>query len=189
MSNDSSLTHKPEVAPCLLRTWQTLETEIYHWLLKQTEDEALSSDLLQETFLKALQLESEFCSINNQKAWLYRVAHNLLVDNKRREDRHFDLDITKIDIVCDVEERPTVDKLSQCLPKALKQLNEQDRTIITQCDLQGCSQQQFAQENHLSLTATKSRIQRARNKLRAILLKQCHIRFDEHHQVCSFHPD
>ena len=189
MSDNSPLTHKTGAVPCLLSTWQAIETELYYWLIKQTEDESLASDLLQETFLKALQLKQAFCAIDNKKAWFYRVAHNLLVDSKRREDKYADLDITKIDIICEIEERPTIDKLSQCLPKALDKLSEQDRIIITQCDLCGCSQQQFAQQHHITLSATKSRIQRARSRLRVILLKQCHIRFDEHHQVCSFHPN
>ncbi|RBM47914.1 hypothetical protein DLR65_13880 [Vibrio tarriae] len=36
----------------------------------------MSFDLLQDTFLKALQQRQAFCDIQNQIAWLYRVARN-----------------------------------------------------------------------------------------------------------------
>lgn len=189
MSKSAFLTPSQGAVPCLLTTWETTETELYYWLVKQTADESVAADLLQETFLKALQQQRSFCDIDNQKAWLYRVAHNLLVDSQRREGKRSHIDISDIELVCEEVETPTVDKLCQCLPKALNKLSTCDRTIITECDLLGCSQQQFAKQHQLTLTATKSRIQRARTKLRDVLLKQCHIVLDEQQKVSSFHPD
>ncbi|MGY5650222.1 sigma factor-like helix-turn-helix DNA-binding protein [Vibrio cincinnatiensis] len=83
---------------------------------------------------------------------------------------------------------PTVDSLAQCLPKALRRLDPVDKMIIEACDLNGMSQHAFAQQHGLSLSATKSRIQRAREKLRQTLKTQCQIRFDDQQRVCCFVP-
>ncbi len=179
--------NRTAVVPCLLETWHLSESQLYHWLLKQSGDAELSFDLLQETFLRALQRGKAFCDIENQRAWLYRVASNLLVDELRKPT--FVPVPDDLSLAPETLARPAVDSLAQCLPKALLQLSVAEREIIQQCDLAGMAQQTFANTHHLTLPATKSRIQRARKKLKQILKTQCHIRFDEQQRVCCFYSD
>jgi RNA polymerase sigma-70 factor (ECF subfamily) len=49
-----------------------------------------------------------------------------------------------------------------CLPRVLSELSAEDREAITLCDLQGMAQAEFARTTGLSLSAAKSRVQRAR---------------------------
>lgn len=183
-----SHTANQSAAPCLLQSWQLSESEIYHWLVKQSGDSQLSFDLLQETFLRALQQQKQFCDIKNQRAWLFRVAHNLLLDALRRQPKNVDL-ASYLQLASPSSEgHATVESLAQCLPKALTKLSVAEQEIIRQCDLQGLSQQAFADAHQLSLSATKSRIQRARKKLKQVLQQQCQIRFDEQQRVCCFIP-
>lgn len=177
-----------DVMPCLMQTWHLHESQLYYWLLKQTEDEALSFDLLQETFLKGLQQKESFCDIQNQKAWLYRVAYHLFIDNVRHQKSIPSFDIHEVELSIENEESPAVASLAQCLPKALMQLNAQDRAIIQACDLEQMPQYEFAKQQGLTLEATKSRIQRARQKLKKVLQSQCQIRFDDNARVCCFIP-
>ncbi|RKF18689.1 sigma-70 family RNA polymerase sigma factor [Alginatibacterium sediminis] len=172
--------------PCLMETWHLSESELYHWLLKHTNDPQLSFDLLQDTFLKALQQEQDFCDILNQRAWLYRVTRNLLVDRQRKANQEQNLPLLDYEPLWVEQEVYAIDSLAQCIPKALNKLSPSESQIIQQCDLQGMSQQSFASEHGLTIVATKSRIQRARKKLKTILQKQCHIQFDEQQRVCCF---
>jgi RNA polymerase sigma-70 factor (ECF subfamily) len=175
--------------PCLLSSWEQVENSLYHWLNKQTHDNELAFDVLQETFLRALQLNQSFCDIENHKAWLFRVASNLLVDEWRKQHRNEPLDIKDYaDIEHEELEPLPVDSLAQCLPKALACLSADDRDVIEYCDLQGHSQLEFSQLRNLSISAVKSRVQRARVKLSTHLKTNCQIRFDENNRVCCFFP-
>ncbi|WP_165313899.1 sigma-70 family RNA polymerase sigma factor [Vibrio ziniensis] len=180
---------QPSPVPCLLDTWAATETDLYRWLTQHCSCQDLAFDLLQETFLRALQRDSVFCDIENQRAWLFTVAKNLLIDEWRKSGRLEQLSNTndKQPIERALEREP-IESLAQCLPKALACLTDEDRSIIEFCDLQGHSQQEYAQKHYLSLTAVKSRIQRARPKLREQLKVNCHIKFDEHNKVCCFTP-
>jgi len=173
------------VVPCLIDTWNKTETSLYRWLVQHCSCQDLAFDLLQETFLKALQQDSQFCDVDNQRAWLFTVAKNLLINEWRQSGKLTPLTST-FDTCAPTTEREPVESLTQCLPKALACLKEQDRAVIEFCDLQGHSQQEFAERYHLSLTAVKSRIQRARIKLRTQLKHNCHIRFDPSNKVCCF---
>lgn len=175
--------------PCLLDLWGRIENSLYYWLRKQTHDNELAFDVLQETFLRALQMNRSFCDIENQKAWLYRVANNLLVDEWRKQHRLEPLDINAFSEQEETDsEFLVVDSLAQCLPKALACLSDEDRDVIEYCDLHGHSQQEFSNLRNLAISTVKSRIQRARVKLSHHLKTNCQIRFDENNRVCCFIP-
>lgn len=169
--------------PCLLEAWHDYESSLYRWLIKQTHDDVLSADVLQETFLRALQHNEQFCAVQQPRAWLYRTAHHLLIDRYRKQN--------KVLLVEDPEPLPdsrdappAITGLMACLPQALWRLPDEQRDVIEQCDLGGVTQRDYADAHQLSLPAVKSRIQRARQHLREILLAQCNIQFDEHHRIC-----
>ena len=60
--------------------------------------------------------------------------------------------------------------------------------LETLCDLQGMAQADFAQAKGLSLSAAKSRVQRARIRLRAQMSQACQVQMDEGGRVSDFVP-
>lgn len=70
----------------------------------------------------------------------------------------------------------------------LSELSPEDREAITQCDLQGVSQAEYARHAGLSLSAAKSRVQRARLRLRQRMTLACQVRFDDAGHVSDFVP-
>lgn len=74
------------------------------------------------------------------------------------------------------------------LQRNLAEMPVEDRQIIEQCDLQGVRQQDFARAHGLSLPATKSRLLRARQRLRDRLTRNCQVHLDENGRVCCHVP-
>ena len=145
-----------------------------------------ADDLLQEVFLKALLQGKEFCCIDNPRAWLFHVARNLVIDRLRLRKEQVPLP----DDLCEqsVSGVEPVDLLSHCLPRVLSELSPDDREAILLCDMQGLLQKDYAQRLGLSLPAAKSRVQRARLRLRAQLAEACQVTFDDKGNVCCFVP-
>lgn len=83
---------------------------------------------------------------------------------------------------------PPVDGLTQCLPRVLAELSPQDREAITLCDIEGMTQQDYAKLIGLTLPAAKSRVQRARARLKARMNDACQVSYDEAGQVTGFVP-
>ncbi|WP_318837996.1 sigma-70 family RNA polymerase sigma factor [Neiella holothuriorum] len=174
--------------PCALQAWHQHEQSLLQWLLRKTQRPALSQDVLQDVFIKLMQQREAFCSVTNGKAWLFRVAKNLLIDHVRKE-RFVDLLDDELLAEADEEENAhaAVDLLAlSCLPRVLSELENQYQHIITACDLQGMTQQQFADSHELSLPAVKSRLRRARQKLKRQIESSCQVRLDEQLRVCCF---
>lgn len=170
---------------CLMNAWHAHERELRGWLLHHGRDAALAEDLLQEVFLKAMRQGSRFCEIANARAWLFEVTRNALSDHFRRERSSLPL---PDDLQANSEEIAVVDSLATCLPRVLNELAPQDREALMCCDLHGMSQAEFARQQGISLAAAKSRVQRARRRLRAHLANACQVSFDEHGLVSGFVP-
>jgi RNA polymerase sigma-70 factor (ECF subfamily) len=88
----------------------------------------------------------------------------------------------------DEVESDAVEDLSECLPRVLLELSTKDREVITLCDLEAMSQQHFADFKGISLPAAKSRVQRARRRLRQTLEINCQVRMNDVGNVCCFVP-
>lgn len=59
--------------------------EIYYYLLRHTNDPALSEDLLSETFVKAIFSVGSFKGNSSIKTWLFGIARHLWLQNLRKD--------------------------------------------------------------------------------------------------------
>lgn len=172
---------------CLLNAWQQHHSFIYNWLLKQTNNRFDSEDLLQDVFLKAYARSSLFCDLDNSKAWLFKVTKNHYLDSLRRQHtapfKTADLSDNK-DIKRD-ESISTISKMQPCILKVLPKLNYSEREILELCYLNNMPQQQYANLHKITLSATKSRLMRAKKKLKLQLINECNVQQDST-GVCCF---
>ena len=171
---------------CHNKAWQKHKAEIRSFLAHRCASAAEADDLLQEVFLKALLKGKEFCQLDNPRAWLFHVARNLLVDRLRLTKEQVPLP-DDLSAESGTEFVP-VDLLSHCLPRVLTELSPEDREAVLLCDMQGMTQKDFAKHLGISLPAAKSRVQRARQRLRAQLAEACQVSFDDEGNVCCFVP-
>jgi RNA polymerase sigma-70 factor (ECF subfamily) len=85
--------------------------------------------------------------------------------------------------------------LALSLKEMVDELPESYRQALILTDYQGMSQKQLAESLGMSLSGAKSRVQRARDKLRDMLLSCCHFEFDRRGRIvdyyqrcCGCHP-
>lgn len=172
--------------PCLMTAWSASKAELLGYLRHRVGHLEDAEEVLQEVFIKAMRQGEQFCAVGNPRAWLFQVARNALADRLRVSRDHVAL---PDDLVAPAPEgAPPVDDLSQCLPRVLSELSEEDRLAITFCDIEGKSQQDLADRLGVSLSGAKSRLQRARKRLKARMEQGCRVRYDESGKVAGFTP-
>jgi RNA polymerase sigma-70 factor (ECF subfamily) len=170
---------------CLIQVWTLHEPELRGWARHRLKNPTDTDDLLQDLFLKALRQGERFCSVHNARAWLFEVARNTLADRLRvaRETVELPEDLSN-----PVNEADTVDALTACLPRVLSELDAEDRDAITLCDLQGMAQADYALAKGLTLSAAKSRLQRARRHMKRHMTIACKVSTDDRGHVTDFVP-
>lgn len=168
---------------CVQKAWNNHQPELRDFFRGRLGEVHWADDLLQDVFVKALANRETFCQLTNTRAWLYRVAKNRLIDFQRSHKYYTEVsDYYPVEIY----EPSPLENLSKCLLPVLKNLSADDQDIIEWCDLEGLHQAEYARLKDLSIVAAKSRIQRARKRLKNRLLTGYQIGFDEHGAVCCF---
>jgi RNA polymerase sigma-70 factor (ECF subfamily) len=170
---------------CVQQAWREHEAELRSYLRRRLPAPSDADDLLQEVFLKALRQGRAFCDIVQVRAWLFQVARNALADRLRLRREEVEL---PEDLPAEAQVRAPVETLDQCLPRVLSELTAEDREALTLCDLEGLPQAEYAERKGIALPAAKSRVQRARKRLRARLSEACKVALDEAGHVDSFVP-
>jgi len=152
---------------------------IYRVALKILNDPQDAEDILQETFLKALRALPSFEGRSSLSTWLYRIAVNeaLMLVRKRRAN-FVSIDVDREDDDIDVEPVEIVDwcclpegdllsaEARQFLDTAVQHLSPALRAVFVLRDLEGLSVKETADALNLTETAVKTRLLRARLKLR-----------------------
>lgn len=166
---------------CVLGAWREHERELRGFLVNRLSDPDAAEDLVQDVFLRAMREGEGFCALDSPRAWLFRVARNVATDRQRRQRP---TEPVPEDLPVDAPESEPIDDLNACIERNLPALRESDRDIIRHCDLEGLPHRRYAEARGLSTGAVKTRLFRARQRLRERLVQNCRVRFDENGRVC-----
>jgi len=153
---------------------------LYRLALKMLGNASDAEDALQNTFLKAFQHVDKFEGRSSLSTWLYRIASNeaLMLLRKRRPETTFsdipldDEDDQNIDPVqttdwcCLPEEELLSSEGRTALDRAVEYLPETLRIVFVLRDIEDLSILETSQVLGLSETAVKTRLLRARLRLR-----------------------
>ena len=138
--------------------------ELMRYCLQLCRSREAALDLVQETFLKALEREEamEAYSPQEQRSWLYRAAKNLFLDGIRKNallqrKQHMLLD----------EEEGEEDGFSRAETELLLlRLPQEDRTLFRLRYLEGYSAVELSEMFHMPAATVRTRLLRARQLLK-----------------------
>jgi RNA polymerase sigma-70 factor, ECF subfamily len=153
---------------------------IYRVAMQILGDDQDAEDVLQETYIKALRALPEFEGRSSLTTWLYRIAVNesLMAVRKRKplaisveESATFDAEAESeameiVDFCCLPEGELLSSEARRFLDQVVQNLPENLRVVFVMRDLEGLSIQEAAEALNLSENNIKTRLLRARLRLR-----------------------
>jgi RNA polymerase sigma-70 factor (ECF subfamily) len=155
---------------------------VYNVALKLLGDEQEAEDVLQETFMSAFQAIDSFEARSKLSTWLYRIAYNasLMRLRKRKQMTAFSLDRPSLDEdgtevsasrqLVDWSTVPDDELLTaearEEMDRAIAELPESLRSTFVLRDIQGLSGAETAEVLGITIQAVKTRLHRARLRLR-----------------------
>ena len=166
----------------LSRLVETYSPRIYRLALKMLVNPQDAEDILQETFLKAFRHLGSFDGRSSVSTWLYRIATNEALMFLRK--RHPDLVYIDEPVEIEQGEQEPVQIVDWCclpenelmsaegrayLERAVENLPHSLRVVFLLRDIEDLSTQEVAEVLNLSETAVKTRLSRARLRLREYL--------------------
>ncbi len=112
--------------------YDRFQPEILRYLTHRTRNAEAAQDLSQQVFLKAWQAIPRFEQRGVPfKAWLYRMAHNQMVDHFRTRKVTSELGDFDLPDDADQESALLAGEVSEALQRALARLSEDHRQVLT----------------------------------------------------------
>ncbi len=150
------------------------EKNLYRYLWQMLKSDQDSEDALQDTLRKALEALPRYREESHFKSWLYRIGHNVALDQIRRRKKVVYLDPTESqDSICSENDTPDHQLMKQErhqeLHEAISSLSDHEREVVMlrfQADL---SFKEIALITDCPLGTILARMSRAKQHLKAQL--------------------
>ncbi len=159
-------------AEALGELYRRYADKVYAYVLFRVGSQVLAEDLTADVFVKMLDaVRLNHAWQTNYTGWLYRIAHNAIIDHFRRRANSPAVELSEQIIASDdnpvatAEERARADAIG----RALLQLTEDQQIVVVAKFYQGMTNLQIAQELHKTEGAIKSLQYRALGALRRLL--------------------
>jgi RNA polymerase sigma-70 factor (ECF subfamily) len=168
--------------------WDQYSRRLRAFIRSRVWDDAEAEDILQEVFIR---VHRNLCCLpepewNKPESWIYQIARHLIIDHYRRRRETVDIP-ESLPAEPDLPEEDPEAVLALSLKEIINELPEPYRQALILTEYQGLSQKQLAESLGISLSGAKSRVQRAREKLRDMLLRCCHFELDRRGRIVDYY--
>jgi len=161
------------------------EQRVYNLALRYTNNEADAADITQDVFLRVFRSLSDFKGDSAVTTWVYRITVNTASVLTRKKSRRKENSLTgygeddedgerDCDIVDDryaPEQQYAQRELREEIGAAIATLSEEHRQILILRDINGMNYEEIGEILGLGAGTVKSRLFRARDRLRTALEK------------------
>ena len=168
----------------LVSLWQG---PLFGFFLRNTRDEHLSEDLVQETLLRLHRNCWDYLPKGLFKGFLFRIARNLIIDHSRRtshdvlirsirgriagrDGEEFDLIQMVPDDITSPFDRAVQQEVTTAVHEMLQELPEEQRQTFLLHHYESLTLSEVADAMHTSLPTAKSRFRLVKEKLRSLLV-------------------
>lgn len=151
--------------------------KLYRLAYRLSGQRDTAEDLVQELLLKVYPRLEEMQQIEQLSPWLSKILYRQFIDQYRRQKRsplnYTDDEQTLYDSSAsntpDPAEVSNKDLIATLLDQALDNLNEDQRSLVMLHDAEGYTLQEISELLEIPVGTIKSRLSRARSRLREIL--------------------
>ena len=149
----------------LQENWRDMYRLAYAW----THDNALASDLVQETITRCLKNSAKFTNTEDVRIWLFKVMKNCWRDHLRKQKPQVDIQDIEIQGSTNLEHEHYRNQIMRHVKKAFKLLSTEHREILSLVVMEEFSYEMVAEILDIPTGTVMSRVSRARHSLRGHL--------------------
>ncbi len=141
-------------------------------------------DLVQETFIKVSSGWTRFRGDSALSSWIFQIASNVCADHFRAGKRHAAEPLEESSTTVNIPKTNPVEfaehgEMSQCVKERVNSLPPSYRDVLIRRDIEGFRIKEIAEMEGATANSVKTRLCRARKKLRTILESACELSLDE----------
>jgi RNA polymerase sigma-70 factor (ECF subfamily) len=161
------------------QVWEDFTVQLRRFIASRVRNETDAEDVLQEVFIKIHRGIDKLEAPSKLHAWVYQITRNAITDYYRKGDDALEARSELPDVVAEESGNEEVEaEVATWLRPMMEELPDKYREALQLTDIHGLTQKELAERLNISLSGAKSRVQRAREKLKDVLLECCHVEVD-----------
>jgi RNA polymerase sigma-70 factor, ECF subfamily len=159
-------------------------SEIYAYVFRMVRDADIAADFTQDTFVKAYRAQNSLQDRTKARAWLYQIAHRVVLDEMRRRRivRFLPWTGESHGAAPSAEHLAMEMRLSGPLARALARIPERQRAALLMAEVNDLTGLELAEALSISHVAARALLTRARESLREALAEE---RRNEHEREAA----
>ncbi len=166
--------------------WRELSDRLRQFIRSRVTSAADTDDILQTVFLRIHQKFEELRRVERLESWVFQITRNAVADHfRKRQDRQHNVDSLEAETNLNHVENLN-NEVAGCVANLIALLPADQKRAVSMYELEGLAQKEIAQRESISLSGAKSRIQRGRKSLEAMLRECCKFQFDRHGNVLQY---
>lgn len=166
--------------------WDQFSDRLRSFIRARVADEAAVEDILQDVFVRIHAKVGTLHDLGKLESWLYQITRNVIIDYYRSRRPTEQLPET-LGSSEEVYEEALVTRLASDVREMVEALPEPYREALVLTSYEGLSQKELAKRLGLSYSGAKSRVQRARERVKDMLMTCCHFEFDRRGTVIDYY--
>jgi RNA polymerase sigma-70 factor, ECF subfamily len=165
--------------------YNTMHDRLCLFICSRMGYEADAEDILQDVFLRIHTHLDTIRDMDKLESWIYQVARNSINDYYR--SRRSLVELQELPVEDEHKEENQDEDLAPYIRSLVETLPEPYRQALILTEYEGLSQKELAQRLGISFSGAKSRVQRARQKIKDLMLQCCHYEFDMRGSILDYH--
>jgi RNA polymerase sigma-70 factor (ECF subfamily) len=165
--------------------WETFSSSLYQFIQRRVPDSHSAEDILQDVFLKIHTHIDSLRTHDRLTSWIYQITRNAIADYYRVQRPTAEL-VESLPLPEELVDDDVMRELSPCVSAIVATLPEVYGEAVRLTEYQGLSQKALSERLGISFSGAKSRVQRARTKIKQQLLDCCHFQLDHGGRVIDY---
>lgn len=157
--------------------WTALHEPLLRFVRRRVPDAAIAEDIVQDVFVTMTSRLHTLRQPERFQGWAYQITRRAIADYYRAHPALEPMPESVVAPESDDEDLRAV--VGRCLHSLIAALPPSSREALLLTDVQGLTQRELAARLGLSFSGAKARVQRARARLKALLLGCCTVRLDQ----------
>lgn len=170
--------------------WTEFHANLLRFVARRVRNPADAEDVVQRVFLQVHRALPTLRDVDRLPAWLYQMTRRAIIDFYRTPAHRRELALDDdVELVGEVAEESTaLAELSTCLRPLMATMSDADKEALALVEFNGVSQVDAARQLGVSVSGMKSRVQRARQRLRAVVEDCCRVELDHRGDITDYRP-
>jgi len=171
----------------LLKTWEDLNKHLLFFIKKRIKNKEDAEDILQDVYIKLHKNIDALTDEEKLVSWIYQITRNTINDCYKKCYRLKKVEFEEYHIELTQEEEENLnDEILISMKKIIEELPKDSKELIKLYEFEDMSHKEISKKLEIKENTSKSRLKRAKEKLKNQLDECCVFQIDKFGNVLDY---